>query len=135
VHEASIALAIVDEVCERAKLEDASVERVFVRIGALTGVIPEALAFAWELATHGTLAEGSALCVDRAPLRIFCTRCACERGIDSPVPIPVCPVCGQSSNDITGGRELLVTAMEVRNAPSRGGDPSEHPAQKRYART
>jgi hydrogenase nickel incorporation protein HypA/HybF len=132
VHEASIALAIVDEVCERAERGGAAgIERVFVRVGVMTAVVPDALLFAWDAATSGTLADGSALIVERTPLRIRCAKCACERTVESDIPLPICPVCGSSSSDIAGGRELLVTAMEVRYAPSSGGSSSEHSAQER----
>jgi hydrogenase nickel incorporation protein HypA/HybF len=132
LHEASIAVAIVEEIALRAAAEHIeAVTEVRLRVGVLTSVVPDALQFAWEPATNGTVAEGSRLRIERSALTIACDECACERTIDSELPIPVCPVCGRSSNRIVRGRELLITAMEVRYAASRGRDPSEHPAQER----
>ena len=78
VHEASIALAIVEEVSDRTA--DAGIEKitaVYLRIGALSSVVPEALSFAWELAVDGTLASGSQLHIEHVPLTIACTPCGC----------------------------------------------------------
>jgi hydrogenase nickel incorporation protein HypA/HybF len=134
VHEASIALAIVDEVCERATSQQAveKITAVHVRIGALTSVVPDALRFAWDIATDGTLASGSNLQIERVPLSIYCTSCTCERTIETGT-LPVCPVCRTPSNDILRGRELLVTAMEVIYAAAPGGRSAEHSSQEHYA--
>jgi hydrogenase nickel incorporation protein HypA/HybF len=84
VHEASIALAIAGEVCDRAASERIErVRTVFVRIGVMTGVVPEALQFAWDLATDGTPAAGSRLQIERVPLAIACARCNAERTVTS----------------------------------------------------
>jgi hydrogenase nickel incorporation protein HypA/HybF len=115
VHEASIALAIVDEIVDRASNEH--VERVFrvrLRVGAFTGVLPDALTFAWDAATQGTLAEGSSLDIERVPLEIFCKRCARPEEVEQiHPPLPICPVCGDPSAEILRGRELLITGLEV----------------------
>lgn len=115
MHEASVAVAIVDDIVERAAQESiARVLRVRLRIGALTGLFPDALTFAWEAATQGSLAEGSSLDIERVPLEIFCQRCACVRQVDQRYPpMPICPHCGESSAQITRGREMLITGLEV----------------------
>ncbi|MBV8637820.1 MAG: hydrogenase maturation nickel metallochaperone HypA [Candidatus Eremiobacteraeota bacterium] len=133
VHEASIALAIVDELCERAQRDQIErIATVYLRVGALTSVVPDALQFAWDMANEGTVASGSRLEIERIPLTIFCTRCACERTIDQDA-LPICPACGTSSNEIVRGRELLVTAMEAVYAASPRGHSAKHLAQERYA--
>jgi hydrogenase nickel incorporation protein HypA/HybF len=133
VHEASIALAIVEEISERAAAESfEKIAAVHVRIGALSSVVPEALTFAWDVATDGTLACGSQLHIEHIPLVIFCAPCNCERTIEGGT-LPICPVCGVSSTQIVRGRELAVTAMEVVYAPALGGRPAEHSSKERYA--
>jgi hydrogenase nickel incorporation protein HypA/HybF len=115
VHEASIALAIVDEVCERSAHKNIEkVTCVHVRVGALTSVVPDALTFAWDIAAEGTLAAGSRLEIERVPLAIACRTCDTERTIPlDGLQLPVCPVCAKSSTEIVRGTELLITAMEV----------------------
>jgi hydrogenase nickel incorporation protein HypA/HybF len=132
VHEASIALAIVGEVCERA--HDGGIARiaaVHVRIGSLTSVVPEALCFAWDAATGGTPAEGARLVIEAVPLRISCTQCDGERDVKG--ALPICPNCNTTSTRIVRGRELLVTAMEVVYDAAAARRPAEHSAQEHYA--
>jgi hydrogenase nickel incorporation protein HypA/HybF len=132
VHEASIALAIVDEVCERARDDGAvRIAAVHVRIGALTSVVPDALRFAWDAATDGTLAHGARLEIDEVPLRISCAQCKGERDVDG--ALPICPACNTTSTRIVRGRELLVTAMEVIHDAAAARRPAEHSAQEHYA--
>jgi hydrogenase nickel incorporation protein HypA/HybF len=135
VHEASIAFAIVQELTERAQSENIDrIASVYLRVGALTSVVSEALQFAWDSAIEGTVASGSILHIERVPLAIFCARCASERTIEGST-LPICPDCGASSNQIIRGRELLVAAMEVFYAASPDRHPSEHSAQEQFAGT
>jgi hydrogenase nickel incorporation protein HypA/HybF len=134
VHEASIALSIAQEVCERACVERAAaVTEVRLRIGALTSVVPDALRFAWDLATESTLAAGSRLEIEDVPLAIYCATCGVEREIAHGA-IPVCPVCATPSANIVHGRELLITAIEVTDDPQTDRRPAKHPSQEQHAR-
>lgn len=113
LHELSVALGLLEGVRETANRD--AVERVLavhVRVGALTGIAPDALQFSWELASAGTVAEKSTLKIDHVPLTVFCDRCATER---QPAPASglVCPVCSTACPTIVHGRELQLVAMEV----------------------
>lgn len=131
MHEVSIALAIIDEITERAPRDGGKVTAIRLRIGALSAVDVGALEFAWELATNGTPAEGSQLKIEHVPLGIFCRSCGVERTIAG--TLPVCPDCATPSDRITQGRELLVTALEVTYDAQARGSPTEHPAQEQHA--
>jgi hydrogenase nickel incorporation protein HypA/HybF len=134
VHEASIALAILEEVCERSAADGIEkVAAVHVQVGVLSSVVPQALTFAWDVATDGTLADGSQLRIERIPLTIRCASCSQERVIEESV-LPICPVCGTSSSEIVRGRELNVSAMEVVYAAAPGRRPAEHSSEEHYAR-
>lgn len=111
-------MAIVDGITERLPPErPARITRVDLRIGALAAVDSSALKFAWSLATEGTPASMSELRITHVPLTILCANCDAERTIERGA-LPVCPRCGESSNDITGGRELEIVAMEVVDDPA-----------------
>ncbi len=66
MHELSIAISLVDAVCdELPRLGDrVSVRRVLVRIGPLSGVVPDALQFAFDVAAEGTPIAGAYLDVE-----------------------------------------------------------------------
>lgn len=113
VHELSIALGLLDDVAEAARAEGAErVCSVHVRIGALAGVVPEALRFSWDVACADSIAAGSELRVEEIPLVLFCEHC--EQDVWPP-PFTgfICPKCGGSAPRIVHGRELEIVGMEV----------------------
>ncbi len=113
MHEVSVALGLLEGV-ESAALEQA-VERVVavhVRVGALTGIVRDALLFSWDAVTAETICAGSRLRIEEIPLEIFCERCQGERAPRPGTGI-VCPDCGTASSQIVRGREMQVIAMEV----------------------
>jgi hydrogenase nickel incorporation protein HypA/HybF len=61
MHELGLALEIVEIVTRRAA--GAKVRRVVVEVGALAAVLPDALAFSFQLASDGTSAAGAELSI------------------------------------------------------------------------
>ena len=85
---------------------------VTVRVGALSGVVPAALRFAWGPATAGTFAAGSRLELEEVPLAAWCPACEEERELPA-FPRLVCPVCRAPTPEVLRGRELEILAMEI----------------------
>jgi len=109
VHEAAIAQSLLEIVKEQALLHGARrVSRVRVRVGALSGVVPEALTFAFEAMSKGGIAEGAVLEVEEVPSRIRCEDC----GVFEGTPFLVCPNCGKLA-ELLSGRELEIISMEI----------------------
>lgn len=70
MHELSIAVALVEVACEKAEaLSSARVEALHVQVGRLSGVVPDALLFSFEVAARGTAIEGAKLRVEETPGR------------------------------------------------------------------
>lgn len=113
LHEITVALSLLDGV-QATALEQGieHVSAVHIRVGALSGVVRDALLFSWDVATAETIAEGSQLRIEEIPLAVFCERCEDER---SPLPGSglLCPDCGTPSPRIVRGREMQLVAMEV----------------------
>jgi hydrogenase nickel incorporation protein HypA/HybF len=78
---------------------------------ALSGVVPEALEFAFEALAPGTVAEGARLAVENVPARFWCRRCAREFQADD--LLAVCPDCQEASGEIRAGRELELASLEI----------------------
>ena len=113
LHELSVALNLIEGVQETAAREGIDrIIAVHVRVGALSGIAPDALTFSWELATAGTLAADSALKIEPVPLVVFCERCEAERSPRAASGL-ICPECGAACPTIVHGRELQLVAMEV----------------------
>ncbi|MEV4196532.1 hydrogenase maturation nickel metallochaperone HypA, partial [Streptomyces toxytricini] len=73
MHEMSIAMAVVAQVEEAAASAGAAaVTEVRLRVGELAGVVPDALAFCFELACADTLLAGAALAAETVPGRARC---------------------------------------------------------------
>jgi len=84
---------------------------VRLRIGTLSGVVPEALQFAFEALVPGTLAEGAALDIVNVPARFWCSNCAQEFTSDD--FFAECPNCHEPSGDLRAGREMELASMEI----------------------
>src|ERR1035438_8100682 len=79
VHELSIMQSALNMALDQAQQAGAvRVHTIRLRIGALSGVVPDALEFAFEVLTPGTLAEGSKLAIERVPARFWCRTCTQE---------------------------------------------------------
>lgn len=113
MHELSVALSLVqaaDRAAKRAGAERVNFLRV--RIGTMAGVVPEALQFGYEVATRGTLLEGSALRIETVPVAVYCAECDEEREMPALHGFR-CPVCRSTAARIVRGKELEVLDMEV----------------------
>jgi hydrogenase nickel incorporation protein HypA/HybF len=88
-------------------------------LGKLTCVDPETLAFAFGVATRGTVAEGCRLEIVRVPARLRCGSCRLEQERELLEP---CPVCGAVGGEVLQGRELRLDAIDLEEAkPSASG--------------
>ena len=112
MHELSIAMSIVDAALDESQRRGVQVSAVHLRLGALSGVVKEALLFSYEVACQDTPLRGSRLIVEDIRVTIFCPRCQQERTLES-VQLFVCPVCGTPTGDVLHGKELEVFALEV----------------------
>ena len=112
MHELSIMQSALDLACDQARQAGANrVHVVRLRIGALSGVVPEALEFAFEVLTPGTPAEGARLAIDNVPATYWCA--TCEREFQSDDMFGECPGCHKPSGDIRAGRELELASLEI----------------------
>jgi len=112
MHELSIAMGIVDAAMDEAKQRNVQVSAVHLRLGALSGVVKDALLFSYEIACQDTPLEGSRLLIEEVPVAVFCPQCKEKRVLGS-VQLFTCPVCGSPAGDVLQGKELEVFALEV----------------------
>ncbi len=113
MHELSVALSLIQLADDAARQAGASrVLALHVRIGALAGVVPDALRFSFDIAAEGTLVAGARLEIEEVPVRIFCDLCAAEADLPNPQSF-VCPICQQPAMRMVQGRELQLISLEV----------------------
>jgi len=113
VHELSIAMSILDSLQEEVDQRGCGpIEAVHVRIGALSGVVPEALQSAYSMASAETSFSGSRLVIEGIPIVIYCANCRGQRTAHAPAWFS-CPECNEVSSEIVSGRELEISALEL----------------------
>ncbi|WP_236700577.1 hydrogenase maturation nickel metallochaperone HypA/HybF [Allosalinactinospora lopnorensis] len=104
----AVTQSIVDAVCER--LDGARVRVLALEIGTLSGVVPDAVRFCFDLAAEGTPLAGARLEIAEPPGLARCRVCEAEFRLDD--LIALCP-CGSADVGIISGRELRIRSMEV----------------------
>jgi hydrogenase nickel incorporation protein HypA/HybF len=85
--------------------------RVRVVVGGLRQVIPDNLAFAYEVLSRDTPAAGSALEVELLPVRGECAQCGWQGEIHDAVF--QCGACGAFAVRTLGGMELYLDSLEI----------------------
>jgi hydrogenase nickel incorporation protein HypA/HybF len=112
MHELSIAMSIVDFARDEAEQRGVRVTGVRVRIGALSGVAPEALYSSYEMACFETPLAGSRLYLEEVPVVVFCPNCQARRPLSS-IQLFSCGVCGAPTSEVVQGKELEVVGLEI----------------------
>lgn len=114
MHELSLAMSIVDIAIEEAHARAVTIEAIHLDLGPLSGVVADALRFSWDIACQGTPLEGTRLLIHEIPVEIHCFTCNAHRTLDS-MQWLCCPVCSMPALGVIHGKELAVTALEVRD--------------------
>jgi len=109
MHEAAIAQGLVEGVTER--LPGRTVTSVRVEIGALSGVVPDALRFCFGLATEGTPLAGADLEISEPTVKCDCADCG-QSFEPEDGRILLCP-CGSANVTVVSGQQLLITSVKV----------------------
>jgi hydrogenase nickel incorporation protein HypA/HybF len=108
VHELSITQSVVDAVAEHAA--GARVVAVRMSVGQLSGVMPDAMRFCFELITEGTQLQGARLDIDQPSGVAHCE--SCDRDFQLADLVLLCP-CGSADVAVLAGKELRITSVEV----------------------
>ncbi len=85
---------------------------IYLKLGALSGVVKEALLGSFEMACEDTPLKGARLVVEDVPVLIYCQSCQAQRTISS-VQLFCCAECGTPSANVVQGKELEVVALEI----------------------
>ena len=108
MHELSIVCNIVELVDEAAG--DRRVGRVTIEIGALSGVMSDAIAFCFEEVAKGTALEGATLEIRRIEARARCEDCGAE--FSTPELYTPCG-CGSIRFLRLQGEEMNIKSMQL----------------------
>lgn len=112
MHEMAICQGLMSQVEQIAAERGASrVERIVLSIGPLSGVEPDLLERAYEVARMGTVAETAELEVERGAVVVECRVCGASG--EAAANRLLCPSCGGWKVDLKQGDELLLVRLEL----------------------
>lgn len=112
MHEMSLCESILQILEQQAEIQHyRKVKTVWLEIGALAGVEPEALRFGFDVVMQGSLAENARLEIIEIPGKAWCWQCnqdvAVEQWYDP------CPHCGSRKLQIHEGEQMRIKELEV----------------------
>ena len=112
MHELSIVASLFETLEEKAKDNRAKkIISVRLKVGALSGVVPELLKTAFDIYKKDTLADEAELVIEEVPLKVKCLKCDAEITKDDFVFI--CEDCASSELKTLAGTELLLEKIEL----------------------
>jgi len=104
----SITQSVINVVTQRTGAD--RVATVRLQIGKLSGVVPDAVRFCFELIAADTPLEGAVLEIDEPMGRAHCNTCGDDFNLGD--LILLCP-CGSADVKVLAGTELAVKSVEV----------------------
>jgi hydrogenase nickel incorporation protein HypA/HybF len=112
MHELSVTKGIL-KICieegERYKVKE--INKVNIKVGELTGLVPNCIAYYFNIVAKGTIAEGAEILIEKIPVSIHCEECGFEGELGK--NNYYCPKCSGSKYKIIKGREFYLDTMEV----------------------
>ena len=117
MHELSVCQALLMQVGRLSRDHpEAPVRRIVLRWGPLSGVEPELLRRAFEVARAGGVAAGATLDIETHPVRVECRDCDAQG--ETPPNKLLCPACGSWRTRVIAGEELLLQRVDFEAAPA-----------------
>jgi hydrogenase nickel incorporation protein HypA/HybF len=112
MHEMTITQSIMDIVLDTAKEKDAKkVTSVTLVVGSLSQVVPDCVAFYFEIMTKDTIAEGAEFIVKEVPATAECAKCGTV--FEAEDMSLQCTKCGELFGKLISGRELSVESIDI----------------------
>ncbi len=112
MHELSVALNMIDLAIREVPQCQARIVAIHVKVGPLSGVVPDALKSAFELARTDTPLADCRLVIEETAITISCATCGGDRPAKSLQSLR-CRDCDSPAAQVVAGGELELTALEI----------------------
>ncbi len=110
MHEYSLVLSLLERVEGVVREHNATrVKGLRLQVGKLSGVEPELLVSAYEIAREGTLCAEAELEIQCVEPRWTCPRCGVELGMQQMLRCEAC----QEGGSLVAGGEILLTSLDL----------------------
>ncbi len=110
MHELSVCGWIAGIVERRAGGREVRV--IHLQVGQLRQIVPDTLAYCWDLLSADTTLAGSRLEVESIPARIRCRGCGRTAELGD-LPVFACGGCMGMDVEVVAGEEFLITALDL----------------------
>lgn len=112
MHEMALTESVL-QILEQQAVEQnfKKVKTVWLEIGALSHVEPEALRFCFDAVVKDSLADGANLEIIRTPGEAWCF--SCKKNVEVFNVLDECPACGGIELRTSGGDQMKVQKLEV----------------------
>lgn len=112
MHEMSLCEGVLQVLeTEATKQGFCRVKTVWLEIGNLSSVEPDAMLFSFDVVTRNSLADGAKLNIINIPGNAWCMQCA--KNVPIKQRYDECPECGSYQLQVTGGNEMKIKELEV----------------------
>ena len=112
MHELSLVASVFEVLEEKAREHGAvRVTRVVLKIGVMSGAVPDLVESAFETFKKGTIAETARLEIVVIPVKLRCPECGGE-AVREDTDFS-CAGCGSRRIEIVEGRDLVVETIEL----------------------
>ena len=112
MHELSIAQSIVEMVQQHVPPSNWDhVVAVRLKVGTLSGVVPDSLEFSFQAITSDTPFRHARLEIETIPFRVQCN--ACQATTVSEGGFAACSQCGSIETKVLSGSELHISEIEL----------------------
>lgn len=111
MHELAITEGIMEAAIPEAEKAGAKkINEIRIKIGELSGVLPECIEYYFNIVSKGTIAEGAKIVPIKIPVGIECPDCGYSGDIDRKKII--CKGCGGKNFKVVRGREYFVDSLD-----------------------
>jgi hydrogenase nickel incorporation protein HypA/HybF len=112
MHELSLIVNLFEILEEQARAKSAKkIMSVHLRVGLLSGAVPELLKTSFDIYKKDTLAAEAELNIEEVPLKVECLACGFQMVKDDYVL--VCEECGSNNLKTLQGTDLFLLKMDV----------------------
>jgi hydrogenase nickel incorporation protein HypA/HybF len=112
MHELAVCQALVEQVNAIVQQQGAQAATLIkIKVGPLSGVVPDLLSTAFPLAAAGSVANHAELQINASSIRVHCQTCGAET--DATANRLLCGVCGDWHTQLIAGDELILESVEL----------------------
>ncbi|HAL44981.1 MAG: hypothetical protein A2Y12_06655 [Planctomycetes bacterium GWF2_42_9] len=110
MHEAMVAENILEAILAQVPKKKGTVVRIVISCGVINALNDEAMKFAFDSISQGTICQNAKLKIKHIPLKASCNHCHKKFNFD--LYDPQCPKCGKSDIKLGADAPLLLKEIE-----------------------